>query len=64
MRYIVEAFETHGSRLNMETVWISLGSFKATFPNDEEKKLAEPRKEHVETKFYGLKIRMVKELSF
>jgi len=47
----------------MEIVWISLGSFKATFPNDEEKKLAEPRKEHVEAKFYGLNIRMEKELS-
>jgi hypothetical protein len=49
-------------RLRMGTVPTSLGCFKATF-SDEEKELAEYCKD-LDPKFYGLTIRMLKELAF
>jgi hypothetical protein len=50
-------------RLRMGTVPTSLGRFKATSSNEEEKELAEYCKD-LDAKFYGLTIRMLKELAF
>jgi hypothetical protein len=47
----------------MGTVPTSLGCFKATFSDEEEKELAEYCKD-LDAKFYGLTIRMLKELAF
>jgi hypothetical protein len=47
----------------MGTVLTSLGRFKATFSDKEEKELAEYCKD-LDAKFYGLTIRMLKELGF
>jgi hypothetical protein len=51
-------------RLRMGTVPTSIGRFKATFSDEEEKELAEYRKD-LDAKFYGLTIIiMLKELAF
>ena len=50
-------------RLKLGTVPTSLGRFKATFFNEEEKKLADYCRDLV-ARFYGLTIRMLNELAF
>lgn len=50
-------------RLKLGTVPTSLGRFKATFSNEEEKTLADYCRDLV-ARFYGLTIRMLNELAF
>jgi hypothetical protein len=54
---------TLGKRLKLGTVPTSLGCLKATFPNEEEKQLADYCRDLV-ARFYGLTIRMLNELAF
>jgi hypothetical protein len=61
--YLKVPASTLRKRLRMGTVPTSLGRFKATFSDEEEKELAEYCKD-LDTKFYGLTIRMLKELAF
>jgi hypothetical protein len=61
--YLKVPESTLRKRLSMGTVPTSLGRFKATFSDEEQKELAEYCKD-LDAKFYGLTIRMLKELAF
>jgi hypothetical protein len=51
------------STLRNRLIRTSLGRFKATFSNEEEKELTHYCKD-VDAKFYGLTFKMLKELAF
>jgi hypothetical protein len=59
--YLKVPESTLRKRLRMGTVPTSLGRFKATFSQEEEKELAEYCKD-LDAKFYGLTIIMLKEV--